>query len=194
MTGQAAVDAHRTDGIIQALAGSAARIGDVVGLITSIADQTDFQAFNATIEAARAGDAGKGFAVVAGEVKSLARQTAIATKEIAAQIGQIQSAAQEAVAAIGNIDGTMSNLSSISDSIATPVREQGLTTQEIAQSVQLVAGGVEEVSGGIVRVGEGEEKTGAADGHVFEVAGELSHQSDRLMAEVRALVARIHAV
>ena len=47
MTGQAAVDAHRTDGIIQALAGSAARIGDVVGLITSIADQTDFQAFNA---------------------------------------------------------------------------------------------------------------------------------------------------
>ena len=45
-----------------------------------------------------------------------------------------------------------------------------------------------------MRVGEGEEKTGAADGHVFEVAGELSHQSDRLMAEVRALVARIHAV
>jgi methyl-accepting chemotaxis protein len=72
ITGKAVIDAKRTDLIVRALAEGADRIGQVVGLITSIASQTNLLALNATIEAARAGDAGKGFAVVASEVKSLA--------------------------------------------------------------------------------------------------------------------------
>ena len=86
MTGQAVEDARRTDTIVRALAEGAQKIGDVVGLISSIAGQTNLLALNATIEAARAGDAGKGFAVVAAEVKGLASQTAKATQDIAQQI------------------------------------------------------------------------------------------------------------
>ena len=80
ITGRAVEDARRTDGIVRALADSAQKIGDVVGLISSIASQTNLLALNATIEAARAGEAGRGFAVVATEVKALAQQTASATE------------------------------------------------------------------------------------------------------------------
>ena len=79
-----------SNGEIEALAGTAQKIGDVVGLIQAIAAQTNLLALNATIEAARAGEAGRGFAVVASEVKSLATQTAKATEEISQQIAAIQ--------------------------------------------------------------------------------------------------------
>jgi methyl-accepting chemotaxis protein len=85
-------DAERTDSVVQELAEGAQRIGEVVGLISNIAGQTNLLALNATIEAARAGDAGKGFAVVASEVKSLATQTARATRKLPATCSRPQRA------------------------------------------------------------------------------------------------------
>jgi methyl-accepting chemotaxis protein len=133
---RAAQDAARTDAIVRNLTEAAQRIGDVVGLISSIAGQTNLLALNATIEAARAGDAGKGFAVVASEVKSLAGQTASATDEIGQQVAQIQSATREAVAAIGGIVATIGEISQIAASIAAAVEQQGAATQEIARNVE----------------------------------------------------------
>src|SRR5207342_3768635 len=100
IAGEAVEQAQNTDARISQLSQAAARIGDVVDLIQTIAGQTNLLALNATIEAARAGAAGKGFAVVASEVKTLAEQTAKATGEISQQISSIQAATQESVGAI----------------------------------------------------------------------------------------------
>ena len=101
---------------MRALADGAQQIEHVAELISSIAGQTNLLALNATIEAARAGEAGRGFAVVAAEVKSLASQTAEATKEIGTRITQIQSATKEAVEAIQGITATIEEVSTIATS------------------------------------------------------------------------------
>ncbi|HYM02850.1 MAG TPA: methyl-accepting chemotaxis protein, partial [Stellaceae bacterium] len=131
----AADGARSTDKTIEGLAGAAQRIGEVVALINDIASQTNLLALNATIEAARAGAAGKGFAVVASEVKALATQTGKATDDIRAQIAAMQGATGEAVAAIRGINGTIEQMSGISDTIAASVDQQRDATRDIATNV-----------------------------------------------------------
>ena len=133
MAGEAVDQARKTNDRVSELSKAAARIGDVVELINTIAGQTNLLALNATIEAARAGEAGRGFAVVASEVKALAEQTAKATGEIGQQITGIQTATQDSVNAIKEIGGTIEKLCEISSTIASAVEEQGAATQEISR-------------------------------------------------------------
>jgi methyl-accepting chemotaxis protein len=180
VTEKAVEEARRTDAIVRDLAEGAQKIGDVVGLITSIAGQTNLLALNATIEAARAGDAGKGFAVVASEVKSLAQQTAKATEEIGAQIGQIQNATVEAVNAIKGITATIEEVRAIAVGIASAVEEQGSATSEIARNVQITSSSTQAVTSNISGVSQAANDTGAAATQVLGAAGDLSRQAEEL--------------
>jgi methyl-accepting chemotaxis protein len=193
MTGKAVDEANRTDTIVRALAEAAQKIGDVVGLITSIAGQTNLLALNATIEAARAGDAGKGFAVVASEVKGLAAQTAKATDEIANQITQIQNATQEAVNAIQTIAKSIEGVSEISTSIASAVEEQAAATAEIARNVQQTSASTQQVTTNIAGVSQAAGSTGAAAGQVLGAARGLSQQSEQLTGAVNSFVTAVRA-
>ena len=144
--------ARETDDTVQGLAKTAARIGEVVGLINSIAAQTNLLALNATIEAARAGEAGRGFAVVASEVKSLASQTAKATDDISEQIADIQKVAGDAIDAIKGIGNIIGEVNEVATAIAAAVEEQGAATQEITRSTQHAAQGTKNVSENITGV------------------------------------------
>ncbi|RDI57876.1 methyl-accepting chemotaxis protein [Microvirga subterranea] len=186
-------DARRTDGLVQDLAGTAERIGNVVALINNIASQTNLLALNATIEAARAGEAGKGFAVVATEVKELANQTSKATEEISAQIGSVQQATREAVGAIQGIARTIAEMSQISVTIAAAMEEQGAATAEIARNVQEAARGTEQVTGNIGDVRQGAGETGAAAAQVLSAAQELARHSASLGGEVDAFLSGVKA-
>ena len=191
---QAAVgEADQTAHLVQALSQNAARIGDMVGMISGIAGQTNLLALNATIEAARAGAAGRGFAVVASEVKALAEQTAKATEEIARQIGEVQGVTAQAVTAIGGITGRIREIDGVATSIAAAVEQQGAATQEIVRNVAQASTGAGEVTGNIAGVAQASEETGAAAGQVLSAASELSRQSEHLRAEVARFLATVRA-
>jgi methyl-accepting chemotaxis protein len=193
IAGQAVGQAEQTDNRINELSQAASRIGDVVKLISAVAEQTNLLALNATIEAARAGEAGKGFAVVAHEVKNLAAQTAKATGEIGGQIAGMQAATQDSVAAIKAIGATIRHISEISGTIAAAVEEQGSATAEITRNVQQAAHGTTEVARNIVDVNHGAAETGSASAQVLSSARSLSHESNRLKAEVARFLVTIRA-
>jgi methyl-accepting chemotaxis protein len=193
MAGEAVDQARKTNDRVSELSKAAARIGDVVELINTIAGQTNLLALNATIEAARAGEAGRGFAVVASEVKALAEQTAKATGEIGQQITGIQTATQDSVNAIKEIGGTIEKLCEISSTIASAVEEQGAATQEISRNVQQAAHGTQQVSSHITDVQRGASETGSASSQVLAAAQSLSGDSNRLKLEVGKFLNSVRA-
>jgi len=189
-----AVDqAQKTNDRVGELSKAAARIGDVVELINTIAGQTNLLALNATIEAARAGEAGRGFAVVASEVKALAEQTAKATGEISQQISGIQAATQDSVGAIKEIGDTIGRMSEISSTIAAAVEEQGAASQEISRNIQHAAEGTSQVSSNITDVQRGASETGSASSQVHSAAKSLSSESNRLKLEVSKFLNTVRA-
>jgi methyl-accepting chemotaxis protein len=185
--------ARETDGTVQGLVKSASQIGEVVGLINSIAAQTNLLALNATIEAARAGDAGRGFAVVASEVKSLAGQTAKATEEISEQIADIRKVAGEAVDAIKGIGSIIGEVSEVATAIAAAVQQQGAATQDISRNTHHAAEGTKHVSDNITGVKADADAAAAAAEDVKVASKTLEIQSQQLGNQVTQFLGRIRA-
>jgi methyl-accepting chemotaxis protein len=184
IAGKAVEEAERTNAEIKALDDAAKRIGDVVKLITAIAEQTNLLALNATIEAARAGEAGRGFAVVASEVKALAGQTAKATEEISAQIAGMQQATVRSVDAIGTIQRTIREVGDITATIATAVTEQGAATREIARSADIASKRTIETVAEVGRVSEATADTRGNAKTVKAVADDLGMVAGRVRGQV----------
>ncbi len=176
--------AETTTTTVSKLGESSNEIGQVIKVITSIAQQTNLLALNATIEAARAGEAGKGFAVVANEVKELAKETAKATEDISRKIEAIQTDTKAAVEAIASISEVINQVNGISTTIATAVEEQNATTNEMARNVSEAAHSSGEITSNISGVAQAAESTSRGAGDTQKAAQQLVETS----AELRRLV------
>lgn len=165
---EAVTQANHTNSIVSGLADAGQKIGEVIELINSIAEQTNLLALNATIEAARAGEAGKGFAVVASEVKNLATQTSKATDEIGAHISGVQNSTTEAVSALEVITTTISKINEISTAIATAVEEQSAVTDEISSNMQMAASGVDTINASMTEIASSAQLANEATQKVAE--------------------------
>jgi len=183
-----------TQNSVKELSVAADKIGEATGLITSIAEQTNLLALNATIEAARAGEAGKGFAVVASEVKNLANQTGRATDEIQQYIDDIQSATQDTVQRIQDISNSVAEIDQINTSIASAVEEQTASTGNIAKNIDSSSQAVQQVDKYIVQMRDEVENSCQSSDNVMSGADELDRQFSMLRTEIEKFLSDVRNV
>ncbi|MBN8521557.1 MAG: HAMP domain-containing protein [Alphaproteobacteria bacterium] len=184
-------DAESTSVEVKKLQDMADSIGEVVGAIKDIAEQTNLLALNATIEAARAGEAGKGFAVVADEVKKLANETAQKTEQIDERVSRIQAAIHGSVTAMEKIISSVKKIDEATTSVTAAVEEQNAATAEIGRNVAEASVGTQQVSQNIVVVKNTAVETGQASRTVLDAAGELSVLSTDLKTQVDLFLSEI---
>lgn len=184
----AAVETSQQVGELNSLADS---IGEVIGAIKDIAEQTNLLALNATIEAARAGEAGKGFAVVADEVKKLATETASKTIQIDERVGRIQSAIRGTVDAVGRIIEDVQDIDHSTATVASAVEEQNAATAEIGRNVSEASSGTQQVAQNITDVQHSAEETGEAAGNLNSAATELAEIAENLQTQVTIFLKEI---
>jgi methyl-accepting chemotaxis protein len=181
--------------LVQSLGERSQQIGEIVGVINEIADQTNLLALNAAIEAARAGEQGRGFAVVADEVRKLAERTAGATAEISTMIRAIQDEVAKAVGAMNDATGKVDSGVRLSaeagqalHNIVKSVDDLQLMVQQIASAADEMSATSDQISKDIESIAQLSKESSANSEHTAASSREMT----RLSANLQGIVGAFH--
>lgn len=156
-----------------AIASASQRIGDIIGVIDSIAFQTNILALNAAVEAARAGEQGRGFAVVASEVRSLAHRSAEAAKEIKSLVG-------DSIDKVGAGSRLVSGAGEAMSNIVAQVQRVGELVETINRATREQASGIDMVNQAVLQLDRSTQQNAALVEQESAAAGSLRAQAQRL--------------
>lgn len=173
--------------VIEGLGERSEEIGNIVGVITEIAAQTNLLALNAAIEAARAGEQGRGFAVVADEVRKLAEQSAESAQQIAGLISGIQNETNKAMQSM------TTSIKEVSEGIRS-VHNAGESFEAIQQAAHEAAGQAREVSGSVEQIAAGADQIVRSIRTLNEIAEEAAEGAQNISAATEEQLASMEEI
>jgi len=165
---------------VKALGKSSDQIGEIIGVIDDIADQTNLLALNAAIEAARAGEQGRGFAVVADEVRKLAERTTKATKEIAGMIKTIQGETTGAVISMEEGTREVDTGIKLADRAGTSLKEIVAMIQNLTDMVSQIAAASEEQSSASEQISKNVDAISSVTNQTASATQQIAHAAEDL--------------